>query len=554
MNSKKNGFIMQAGILAFAGIIVRMIGILYRSPLTAIIGDEGNGYYSTAYTIYTIILLISSYSIPAAISKVIAARLAKGEYKNAHKIFVCSFIYVIMVGGVGSLCCFFFAESLVGVNSAMVLRVFSPTIFLSGLLGVLRGYFQAHRTMLPTSFSQIIEQILNAIVSIGAAFLLMNLVSDQDATTQAIYGAIGSAMGTGAGVLIALIFMIVVYRSNSALLKKQRKHDHTRNTLEYGQVFKIIISMVTPVVLSTCIYNLSNASNLKIYYTIYENIKGYTEIEATTMYGLFSGKATQLANIPIAIASAMSAALIPTIARTHEAQGKKETNRKIASAIKTTMLVSIPSMVGLMVLAKPIVILLYPQKDSVQMVTWLLQSLAITVVLYGLSTLTNAILQGIGKVNIPVINATVALIIQTIVLVILLLGTECNLFALAIAAIVYSFTMCILNGLCIRKQLSYHQEIYRTFFLPFLSTIGMGGVAYGVYEGMSWLIRLIVSDMELVIWGWHNALCLLITIIISAITYFLLLFKFGGLTKKEIKAMPKGHLIIKVLSKFHIIS
>ena len=178
--SKKDGFILQAGILAAAGIVVRIIGILYRSPLVAIIGDEGNGYYNTAYTIYTIILLVSSYSIPSAVSKVIAARLAKGEYRNAHKIFMGAFFYVIIVGGIGSLVCFFFAGNMVGESSAQVLRVFSPTIFLSGLLGVMRGYFQAHRSMVQTSFSQILEQILNALVSIGAASFLMSLVKDKD--------------------------------------------------------------------------------------------------------------------------------------------------------------------------------------------------------------------------------------------------------------------------------------------------------------------------------------------------------------------------------------
>ena len=170
---KNDGFIMQAGILAITGILVRVIGILYRAPLTGIIGDEGNGYYTSAYNIYTIILLISSYSIPSAISKVIAQRLALREYRNAHKIFRCSILYVFIVGGVASLVAFFAAPWLVETNSTIVLRVFAPTIFLSGFLGVLRGYFQAHRTMLQTSFSQIIEQILTAVVSLGAAYLLI---------------------------------------------------------------------------------------------------------------------------------------------------------------------------------------------------------------------------------------------------------------------------------------------------------------------------------------------------------------------------------------------
>lgn len=185
---------MQAGILAAAGIICKVIGILYRSPLAAVIGDEGNGYYSSAYEIYTIILLVSSYSIPSAISKVIAQRLALREYRNAQKIFRCAIGYVVVVGGLASLFTFFGAGILVGGNSVPVLRIFAPTIFFSGLLGVLRGYFQAHGTMVPTSFSQIVEQILNAVVSILAAFLLIKAVAGKDTTTHIwLYSALREA-------------------------------------------------------------------------------------------------------------------------------------------------------------------------------------------------------------------------------------------------------------------------------------------------------------------------------------------------------------------------
>lgn len=174
-NNKKSNFLVQAGILAAAGFISRIIGLLYRSPLTAIIGDLGNGYYQAAYNIYTIILLISSYSIPSAISKVIAQKLGVKEYRNAHRIFRCSVWYVLAVGGVASLFLFFGAGFLVDGAAIPVLRVFAPTIFLYGLLGVLRGYFQAHRSMVQTSVSQILEQIANALVSIGAALFLIHI-------------------------------------------------------------------------------------------------------------------------------------------------------------------------------------------------------------------------------------------------------------------------------------------------------------------------------------------------------------------------------------------
>lgn len=548
-NSKKSGFIMQAGILAVAGIIVRLIGILYRSPLVAIIGDEGNGYYNTAYTIYTIILLISSYSIPAAISKVIAARLAKREYRNAQRIFTCSFIYVMITGGIGSLLCFFGAEFFVGQNSATVLKVFAPTIFLSGLLGVFRGYFQAHRTMLQTSFSQVVEQILNAIVSLLAAYLLMGLVADKDATTQAIYGAVGSALGTGSGVLIALIFMWLIYLLNKPSIQKRIQRDKTEAVLGYGEIFKIIILMVTPVVLSTFIYNVNTASNLKFYQEIMQIFKGYSEVEATTNYGLYSGKAMQIINIPVAIASSMSAAIIPTIARTYEMHARQETNMKIAQAIKVTMLISIPSAVGLFVLAKPVVLLLYPQKATVDIVAALIRCMAAAVVFYGLSTLTNAVLQGTGKVNKPVTHALCALVMQTLILVPLLLYTNLDLYALCIATVVYALLMCLLNALSIRKHLNYEQEMFKTFVLPAIAAFWMGVVAGTVYFGLDKGIVLLAEMSQF----WRNIICLIPSLLIAVIVYFMLVIKLGAVSKNELKTMPKGHVLVRIAEKLHLV-
>jgi stage V sporulation protein B len=196
--------------------------------------------------------------------------------------------------------------------------------------------------MLQTSLSQILEQIFNAGISLLAAHLLMRAVANQDTTTRAIYGATGSALGTGSGVLIALIFMWLIYLLNRPSIQKRVDRDRTKEVLSYGQVFGIIIGMVTPVILSTFIYNLNTVSNLKFYQELMQIFKGYSEVQATTNYGLYSGKAMQIINIPVAIASSMSAAIIPTIARTYEVHAREETNYKIAQAIIVTMLISIP--------------------------------------------------------------------------------------------------------------------------------------------------------------------------------------------------------------------
>lgn len=543
MAKKNDGFIMQAGILAMAGIICRIIGILYRSPLAAVIGDEGNGYYGSAFNIYTIILLISSYSIPSAISKVIAGKLALKEYRNAQRIFHCAFIYVIAVGGVASLFAFIaagFPGLLVEENAANVLRIFAPTIFFSGLLGVLRGYFQAHKTMVQTSVSQILEQILNAVISILAAYLLKQTVIDKDLTTQAIYGAMGSALGTGAGVLIALAFMWLVYGMNRKMIARRIKRDKSGNILSYSEIFRIIFFLVTPFILSTFIYNFSTSLDETIYRKILKLVKDVDVAQIATWYGIYSGKAVVISNIPIAIASAMSAAMIPSISGKFATGDIKGTRAKVHTAILTTMLIAIPAAVGIGVLAKPVVSFLFPGQTSLDMAAGLLRALSITVVFYSLSTLTNAVLQGIGRVNIPVINAAIALAVQTVVLVPCLWFTDLNLYSLAIATIVYSLLMCILNGIAVRKSLNYKQDILKIFILPAGASAVMGAAAYGTYTGLFGLTE-------------SNVVSLISAVIVGAAVYGVLILKTGVLTEKDIRSMPKGTKLAGLLKKMHLI-
>ncbi len=548
-------FIFQAGILAAAGIIVRIIGILYRSPLVAIIGDEGNGYYNTAYVIYTIILLISSYSIPSAISKVIAARLSVGEYRNAFRLFIGSIVYVVIMGGAGSIVCFMFAGRLVGENSAEVLRVFAPTIFLSGLLGTLRGFFQAHRTMVYTSFSQILEQIFNAIVSITAAYIFVRSLAGHSDTEIAIGGAKGSAIGTGAGVLVALVFMILVYISNRTDIHDRMASDRTvrEGLLSPVKIAAIIFGMVTPVVLSTCIYNLSMASNLKIYQHIVMEYKDYSEAVATTNYGLYSGKAMQIVNIPIVLATAMSSAIIPSIAHSHERGEYKDERHKIGYAIRVTMLLAIPSAFGLCALAEPITVLLYPQRASYKTVSHLIMALSITVIFYCLSTLSNAILQGTGNVSIPVINAAISLALQAGLLILLLRTTKLDLYALCIVTILYSFLMCILNSAAIYRRLKYRQEFIKTFVLPTAASVIMAIVAKSAELLVSLYIRKRAGDPDMAIMGMNNVLRLTAGIVMAVLTYGLLTLRLGIIGEKELKLLPKGTAIATVLKKVKLL-
>lgn len=588
-SSNKNGFIIQAGILAAAGIICRIIGLLYRSPLAAVIGDEGNGYYQAAYNIYTMILLISSYSIPSAISKVIAQKLATHEYRNAHRVFTCAIYYVLIVGGLASLVLFFGAGFLTRGPAVQVVRVFAPTVFLYGLLGVLRGYFQAHRSMVQTSVSQIIEQILNAVVSIGAAYLLIILMlsttdkyvinddhsvslgstvvqemaeeqtdengivtyvlsDEQQAwnTKHALYGAIGSALGTGSGVLIALLFMWAVYLLNKGTIYRRIERDR-HPVEEYGEIIKTITGVIIPFILSTAIYNLTTVVNQTVYTYIAAEKKNMENTEISTRYGIFSGKAVVISKIPIAISTAIASAILPTVSALAGSGDMKGARRKTAQAVKTTMFIAIPATVGIAVLARPITWLLFPQKASIDMASRLLMLLAVSIILYSLSTLTNSILQGIGQVKVPVKNAAVALVIQTVITALFLLFTGLDMYALVIAEIVYSGMMCFLNQRSIRRYMHYRQEIFKTFIVPFVASVFMGLAAYGTYAGFHALMGGGEYPGRM-----QNAIALIPAILVGCVVYFVLEILFGGISEKELRELPKGYLMVKVAKKLHL--
>lgn len=538
---KKDGLIMQAGILAIAGIIVRIIGLLYNSPMNAILGDEGMGYYNTAYYAYTIVLLISSYSIPSAISKVIAQKLAVREYRNAHRIFQCALIYVLVVGSIAGLFVFFGAGFLVQIDNAIpALRVLAPTIFLSGILGVLRGYFQAHKTMVQTSVSQILEQLLNAGFSIWLAYVLMNAFALRGERESLAMGAAGGAIGTGIGVLTALLFMVAIYGLNKQTIQRRVQRD-THKDESWGSIFKMIFQVVTPFILSTFIYNANTFINQTIYQSMMIYTKEYTDIMVAAHTGIV-GKPVKISNIPIALASAMASALIPGISGDYARGDVKGAREKVARSMKVTMLISIPAAVGIGVLAKPIMWVLYPQRESIDLASMLLSVLSVSVVFYAISTLSNAVLQSIGKLNRPVINAALALVLQTAALVAMIyfLDPVYGPFYYVIAIIIYSLFMCIFNEVAVRKHLAYKQEIDKTFLRPFLSSVVMGIVVFLVYHGLYYLIPV-------------NILALGVSVIVGAMVYFVLVIRWKAVTEEELVGMPKGYMLVGIAKKTGIL-
>ncbi len=543
-NSKSTNFIVQGGILAMAGVIARLIGLIYRVPMQRTIGDAGMGYYSAAFQIYSLMLIISSYSLPVAVSKLIAGYTARDEYKNAKRIYNCSMLFACFTGGITCLIVFFCADFLAGLiklpKSAIALRILAPTLLVVAIMGVMRGFFQGNGSMVPTATSQLVEQIINAIVSVVAAKFLFDyglgvsgLLRDDD--YAAAYGAAGGTLGTSAGALAGLICLIIVYLISKRDFNYRVRHDENRHSDTFGRMLFALILTVLPVLLSTTVYNLSDILDQGIFNYVMDT-KGLSEVKAEH-WGIFSTKYKVLTNVPVALASAVCSSMMPSLTGCIRREEYKIARRKVSLAMRFTMILSIPCAVGLAVLGKPIISTLF--QGEVDIPATMLKIGSIAVVFYSMSTLSNGVLQGIDKLNIPVRNAAIALVLHVGILYFMLDVFNMGLYGVVISCVLFALIMCILNWLAIRKYLKYQQEIVRTFVIPTISSIIMGLVA--------WLSNFLISK------ALSSFVSLAISIALSVCVYFVLLIKLKGVKEKEIRSFPGGNLMAAIARFFRLL-
>ncbi len=543
--SESNDFLIQGAILAIAGILVRLIGLAYRVPLLRIIGAEGMGYYSTAYNLYAIILLLSSYSLPLAVSKMVSARIAKNEYRNAGKILRAALIYATIVGGIGFGIIFFgadyFASSLYQMPPAKyALKSLAPTIWIMAYLGVLRGYFQGHSTMVPTALSQIFEQIVNAAVSVGAAYYLCEMAvrGAKGDEVRAAFGAAGGTIGTGAGTVIALFVMLICFCFTAKDRIKEIKGDRLSKKESFSVITRILILTVIPVIASTAIYNINSVLDGMVFGQSMKTLG--LEEETSKLYGIYTGGYLVLVNVPVAIANAMSSSLIPTVSRSFSRGDKGDVNLKISTVIRFATIVSFPCAIGLAVISIPVMKILFTNTEDAMLASYLMIIGSGIVVLYSVSTVTNAILQGTNLINRPVKNAGISLIIHFIILYILLFKLKLNIIGLVFGNMVFALSMCILNARSIRKNLYYKQEIIKTFLMPFICAGVMGIIVYMVYCYTS-----VKTNSRLM----QTA----IPILVGAPVYAILLIVTKTITKNEILQMPMGRRMVNILQKVRLL-
>lgn len=538
--SNKNNYLIQGTILAVSSIIVRFIGMLYRIPMTRIIGDEGMGCYTAAYELYNLALILSSYSIPLAVSKLISVREAKKEYRNAYQVFVTAMGVAFVVGLGGCLIIFFgagFWANFGGEYDIKIpLRILAPTLFVFAIMGVLRGLFQGKNTMLPTAVSQILEQLINAGVSISAAYFLMK--EHNAADNIASYGAAGGTAGTLAGALAALLFLGFIFIIYLPYMKRQMRKDRT-NCLELpSDTLKIFLLTVIPIILSQTVYQLSGFVDMKMFGSLMA-AQGIGREERTALYGVYSNKYRQLTNLPVALATALGTAIVPTLSNNYTQKDMNGVRTKIASSVKLNMLISIPAAVGMAVLADPIIRIIYTNRENFELSVNLLRLGSIAIVVFALSTLTNGVLQGLNQMHLPVVHSGISLAVHVVLLFLLLQVFEFGVYGLLIGNVTFALLVCILNWFSVAKYANYKQEIVKTFLLPSAASAVMGVCAYFIY---ALALKVLHSTV----------ISFLLALFSGIFIYFALVLLLRVVTKEELYHLPKGAVLVRLFQRLHL--
>lgn len=540
MDDKTSGkhIIKQGTILAAASVISRIIGMLYRSPMAAVIGDKGNGLYSFAFEIYSIALILSSYSMPLAVSKLLSARFAKKEYKNADKIYKFAYIFAAVSGMVMALILFFGAGTIERLSGheglALPLKVLAPTVFVVAIAGTIRGFFQSRNTMMPTAVSQLAEQIINAIVSIVAAVILVRFAANE--FDKARYGAAGGTIGTLFGALSSLMFLIFLFVIYKPRMKKHLSHDKVGVTVSNEEVLKLIVATIVPVILSQTVYQSIGVVDGFMFGNLYKGS------DSTALYGIYSSKYRLMVNVPNAISSALASSMIPSLVSLYTLKNFVEFRARLKTSVKFNMIIAFPCAFGISALSGMIMKLLFPTTDTVISGRMLMYG-SVAVLFYALSTVTNAALQGMDRMRLPVRHAAISLLIHIPLMVILLKFTKLGAHALVIGNIIYPLIVCALNWVSVARYANYRQEVKTTFIIPLLASSVM------------WIETFCLSRLMVKVLPVNyvtNALITIICIVNACLVYFIMLFVLKGVTREELKEFPMGGRMAKLADKLKI--
>ena len=536
----KTSFLKNVLMLMFSQVVVKLLGLVYRVAIVGAegFGDTGNGYYSTGYQIYMILLAISSIGIPNVISKLVSERVASGDYKGAHRLFKMALKMFTGFGIFLSLVLFlsadFIASDLLHAGGVKyTLMVLAPALTFVSCSAVLRGYFAGLGSMKASGSSQVIEQFFNCLLSIGFVYACVG----KDTAVMAAAGNLSTTMACA----ISLSYLIIFYRRRRGEIKTEISSQTVpQENKSRGKLIKIILTLSIPITMSSLISTANSAIDI---FTVSDGIqKAFSGIltsaealeqKAMELYGTMQ-KAEVITHLPLAISGTLCAAIVPVISSLIAKKEYKGLNDKISSATLINSLIIFPCMGGIMILAAPVLKLLYPSAPQGDIMLILL---SVTLPFSSLTYVLNGILYGAGREFVPAISLSIASAVKLILNLVLI--PYLNIYGAIIGTLVYQVIVFAIEVFVVYKTIPIKLDLVKLFLKPMLSAGVMTAAVFGFYSLISKLFG--------------NALSTMLSVMIGAVVYVIVLLLLRTLKEEDIKGLPMGEKLGRILKKLRLI-
>lgn len=526
-----DSFVKGAFILGIAGVFVKIIGAFFKIPLANLLGPEGISYYTSAYPIYNFFIVLATAGLPTALAKIISEQRAMGDYANLDRTFRSGMVLMTSVGILGSLFMFFGAEAISDkINNPKAILSFqalAPAVFLVSLMAVFRGFFQGFQQMKPFAASQIYEQFARVIIGYGLAVILIKKSLE--------YAAAGATFGATAGALAGLVVIYMMYKR----FRKKNQEEFTQQVASekasIPDMMKRIVLIAVPITLGAAVMPLMNSIDVLVVMNRLADI-GMGD-QANDLYGMLSGYAATLVNLPQVITSAIQISIVPAIAVLFVQKGTKQLERTIQNGIRMTLIISLPATAGLVLLAQPIMELLYPNQVQHAVTTGnILAILGFSVIFLGMFQVTTGILQGLSLQNRPAINLLIGAAIKILLTYILVGIPQINIYGAAISTLAAYGTATVLNLITMKKRADISFGFKEVLLKPLTSVLVMSVAVVGSYQ----LSLFVISPK----------LATVFAIGVGMLVYLVMLFKTKTLTEDDYIMMPGGSKLKKINDRF----
>ncbi len=529
--SSSDSFVKGAFILGLSGIFVKIIGAFFRIPLANLLGPEGMSYYQSAYPIYNFFIVLATAGLPTALAKIISEQRALGDYRNLNRTFKSGMILMTTVGLLGTLFMYFGAEFIVrGIknpNAIFAFKALAPAIVIVSVMAVFRGFFQGFQHMKPFASSQIYEQL--ARVSVGYGLALVFLSSGTE------YAAAGATFGATTGAIAGLAVIYFMYRKFRKLNELTFSSQMTGELIPIRKVIKRIVLIAIPITLGAAVMPLMSTIDVMLVMNRLTDI-GMAE-EANDLYGMLSGYAATLVNLPTVVTSAIQISIVPAVATLFVKQQAKALSHTIQNGIRMTLIISLPATAGLVLLARPIMELLYPsQIEYAQTTGNILSILGFGVIFLGMFQVSTGILQGLNMQNRPALNLMIGATFKVILTYILVGIPSINIYGAAISSLVAYGTATVLNLRTMGKHANITFELKTVLLKPLIAVLAMSVAVLASYQGALLILP--------------GKLATIVAIGLGMVVYFIMLFKTKTLTEEDYAMMPGGSKLKKINDKF----